>query len=394
MPVLAWLWIAFAINFVDRQMVYSMFPAFRESLGFDTARLGLIGSVFLWVYTLSMPVAGRLADIWRRDRLITTSLVLWSLATLGCGLAGSPSSFLLWRGVMGVTESLYYPAALSIIAGHYSDATRSRALGVHQSAMYVGVAVGGWYGGWAADHLGWRQGFVIAAAVGFAYCAVLWWGVRTASARPPAAKARTAGSVAKLFRSRCYVALAVAFAAFCAIQWVLLAWYPTFLQERFHLSMTESGWNATLFVQCTQVAGILGGTALADRFRKRWPSARLYVCAAGVFCSAPFAYAIFSSTSLTEARLFSAAFGLFSGLLAGNAFAAAYDVTGDENRGLAGGVLNAAGGLSSASMIYLAGVWKDSIGFAGMVVWMMLVSLTAAVVLIAVSSRRGAIRIK
>jgi len=90
---------------------------------------------------------------------------------------------------------------------------------------------------------------------------------------------------------------------------------------------------------------------------------------------------------LIEARLFSAAFGLFSGLLAGNVFAAAYDVTGNENRGLAGGVLNMTGGLASASMIYLAGIWKDSIGFAGMVVWMMCVSLAAAVVLALVAGR-------
>ena len=195
------------------------------------------------------------------------------------------------------------------------------------------------------------------------------------------------GSVAGLFRSRCYLALSLAFAAFCAIQWVVLAWYPTFLQERFRLSMTDSGWNATVFVQVSQVVGILGGGALADRLRLRWRPARLYVAAVGVFCSAPFAYWTFASTALDEARWFSAGFGLFSGLLAGNVFAAGYDVIGSGNRGLGGGVLNTMGGLSSGVMIYMAGIWKETIGFAAMVGWMTAASLAAAIVLVLVAVR-------
>ena len=152
--------------------------------------------------------------------------------------------------------------------------------------------------------------------------------------------------------------------------------------------MTDSGWNATVFVQVSLVAGILGGGAMADRFRARWRPARLYIAAVGVFCSAPFAYLIFASTTLNEARWFSAGFGLFSGLLAGNAFAAGYDVIASENRGLGGGVLNTMGGIASGIMVYMAGIWKETIGFAPMLLWMMGVSLVAAIVLVAVAARR------
>ncbi|MBM3737480.1 MAG: MFS transporter [Acidobacteria bacterium] len=387
MPLLVYLWIAFAINYVDRQMVYSMYPALKADLGFAGAKLGLIAGVFMWVYTLSMPVAGRLADIARRDVMLVSSLVLWSVATFGCGMAGSESMFLFWRGVMGVTEALYYPAALAVLAGHYAEGARSRALGFHQSAMYAGVLIGGWYGGWAADNLGWRQGFRIAGGIGIAYSVVLWWGLRGTTAPVGEGGARPSGSVVALFRSVPFSALSAAFAAFCAVQWVLLAWYPLFLQETFRLSMTDSGWNATLFVQVCQVTGILGGGWLADRLRRRWPPARLWAAAAGVFLSAPFAYWTFASTTLNEARLFSAGFGLFSGLLAGNAFAAAYDITGAENRGLAGGVLNMTGGLSSAVTVYLAGALKDTLGFAGVTGWLMPLSLGSAVLLAVIAAR-------
>jgi MFS family permease len=336
-----------------------------------------------------MPFAGRLADVWRRDVLITGSLVLWSIAALGSGLAATELSFLGWRGLMAITESLYYPTALALIASHYPSAARSRALGIHQSAQLFGAVAGGWYGGWAADHVGWREGFRMAAIVGISYGGVLWWGVSRSPGRATmAATGATAGSsVLLLFRSRCYLALCAAFAAFCAMQWIFFAWFPTFLRERFGLSMTESGWNGTLFIQTSAITGILAGGAFADRLRRRWPAARLHVAATGVLLSAPFAYLTFSATSLNEARAFSAAFGLFGGLLAANAFAAAYDVLDSHSRGLAGGVLNMTGGISSAIMIYAAGVWKDTIGFSGLMVGMATVAVGTAVLLMSVSAR-------
>ena len=378
MRLVAFLWIAFALNYVDRQMVYSMFPALEHDLGFAGARLGLIGTVFLWVYTLGMPVAGRLADIWRRDALVVASLVLWSVATLGCGMATSQSGFLLWRGVMGITESLYYPTALAMIAGHYPEAARSRALGIHQSAQLVGVVVGGWYGGWAADHVGWRQAFTVAAVAGISYSAILWWGVRGIGVRRVASVIATPG---RLAMSWCYAALAFTFAAFCAMQWIFFAWFPTFLQERFGMSMTSSGWNGTLFVQTSTIIGILSGGALADRLRTRWRGARLYTAAAGVLLCAPFAYLTFSSDTIWAARACSAAFGLFGGMLAANAFSGAYDLIGGGSRGLAGGILNGIGGIASGATIYLAGFLKNTIGVDGMMLWMMLAAMLASCVL-------------
>ena len=388
MALIAYLWIAFALNYIDRQMVYSMFPALKADLGFTSSTLGLIGSIFMWVYTLSMPLAGRLADLWRRDALIIASLLLWSLATLGCGLADSQSSFLLWRGIMGLTESLYYPTALALIASHYAEGQRSRALGIHQSAQLVGVIVGGWYGGWAADHVGWQQAFFVAAALGIGYSAILAYGLRAYRSQQPTAQ-KQSGNISDLFRSRTYLALCLAFSSFVAIQWIFFAWFPTFLQERFALSMTDSGWNATVFVQGSTIIGILSGAALADRLRRQYPQARLYVAASGILISSPFAYLTFSAASLNQARLFSCGFGLFAGFLAANAFSAAYDVTGERNRGLAAGILNMSGGISSGALIYLAGIWKDTIGFAEMLFWMMAAAMLSSVILATTSHRQN-----
>jgi MFS transporter, Spinster family, sphingosine-1-phosphate transporter len=369
------LWAAFALNYIDRQMVYSMLPALTRDLGFTPASLAWIGTVFLWTYTLAMPVAGALSDRLRRDRMIVASLFLWSLATLGCGLANSPAVFQGWRAFMGLSEAMYYPTAMALIASLVPASQRSRALGIHQSAQFAGVVIGGFYGGWAADNTGWRRAFWIAGGLGVAYSLVL------ARALPENRARSTPERRGELQWSACFGALAVSFAAFCSMQWVFFAWFPTFLQERFGLSMTESGWNATAFTQGATIVGILLGGALADQLRRTVSRARLYVAGAGVFFSAPFAYLAFSATALNEARLYSLCFGLFAGCLSANAFAAAFELFPEDTRGLAAGVLNGVGGVASGGMILLAGLYKEQWGFGTMLGWTAAIAMISAAVL-------------
>lgn len=373
MQPLVYLWIAFALNYVDRQMVYSMLPALEKDLGFSPVALAWIGTLFLWSYTPALPLAGMLADRIRRDRILLVSLILWSAATAGCGLAQSPSAFLFWRVIMGLTEALYYPTAMALIASHYPDSQRSRVLGIHQSAQYAGGILGGWYGGWAADNTGWRSAFLIAGACGIAFSPVLQRGLPASP--PPTSPDRSPVRPALLFQSVPLLLLAATFSAYCSMQWIFLAWFPTLLQDRFRLSMTDSGLYSTLSVQSTLIVGILAGGALADRLRSRFPSARLRVTAAGAFFCAPFAYLAFSSPSLTVALAASAGFGLFAGGLSANAFSAAFDLVDPRLRGLASGLLNMCGGFASGGMILTAGILRNTIGFSPLLLGAMLVTM-------------------
>lgn len=378
MKLVALLWVAFALNYIDRQMVYSIFPALKSDLHFTTPQLGLIGSVFAWVYAISMPVAGRIADRFRRDRMIVASLLLWSVATLGCGLSNTVVVFLIWRAVMGVTESLYYPASIAMLADAHPGPTRSKALGIHQAAQMAGIVIGGWYGGWMADNAGWRWGFLLAAGAGIGYSLVL--GMRLPESRSMRAHAPTnpGKTLLALAGNRCYVALSAAFFAFCSMLWIFYAWLPNFLAERYHLSMTASGFQATVFVQVACGAGVVVGGFLADRLSRRIPAARLYIAAAGIFLCAPFGYLTFAVDSLPLATLCSSGYGLLSGLMVANTFAAACDVIAPANFGFASGVLNMIGGFAATIMIYLAGVLKETVGFAGLLQWVALGCLVTA----------------
>lgn len=356
-------------------MVYSVFPALRIDLQFSDAQLGLIGSIFSWIYSACMPVAGWLADRLRRDRMIVVSMALWSLATVGCGFSGSVMAFLLWRGVMGVTEALYYPAAVGLLASIHGDGTRSRALGIHQSAQLAGIVAGGWYGGWMADNVSWRMGFLIAGAVGITYSFVLLRALPASQSDVVATKL-TWEDARGLLHSRGYLLLCTAFFAFCAMLWIFYAWFPSFLYERYQLSMTESGLTATIFVQVSCAIGVLIGSTLADKLSSRFPIAAL-----GILLSAPFGYLTFAAETLEMARIYSVAYGFFSGFMVANVFAACYDVIDRKNFGLASGILNMVGGISAAIMIYLAGVLKESVGFAGLLQWVAIACVVASIML-------------
>lgn len=381
MALVALLWVALALNYIDRQMVFSIFPALKRDLQFTDVQLGLVGSVFTWVYSLGMPIAGRLSDRFRRDRMITLSIVLWSLATLGCGLANSVTAFLFWRAAMGITESLYYPAAVGAIAAAHSAATRSQALGIHQSAQLLGIVAGGWYGGWMADQWGWRMGFSIASMVGIAYAFVLMRGLPASRAEIAPGGESPLRIGVQLFRGHCYRMLCLAFFMFCAMLWVFYAWLPNHLVERFGMSMAESGFRATVFVQLSCGAGVVLGGRLADKLSATVLPARFYLAAWGILLSAPFGYLTFASSSISAATAFSAAYGLTSGLMVGNVFAAAYDVIGQKDFGLASGVLNMIGGIAASILIFLAGVLKNTIGFSGLLQYVAAGCVTVAIVL-------------
>jgi predicted MFS family arabinose efflux permease len=385
--VVVLLWFTYLINYVDRQVVFSIYPPLRRELRFSEAELGLVGSVFTWVYSLCMPLTGRLADLLPRQRVVIYSLILWSLATLGTGSSRSVAAFLFWRGAMGVAESLYVPAALGLIASLHGASTRSKALAIHATAQLAGIALGGWYGGWTAETIGWRTGFSALAATGLVYALVLLK-VLPAVPRLQTTAKPVVSAPLDVFRSRCYVALAAAFFAFCAVLWMLYAWLPDFIHTQHGLSLAQSGFTATFYLQAGSAAGVLAGGALADRAVKRVGAGRFYTASLGLLLSAPLAYLTLASASLAVLRLAATGFGLVAGLMIANVFASAYDVIAERNYGFGAGVLNFVGGLAGGAAIFCTGLWKQSVGVVTMMAWAAVATAATAAILLLVTATR------
>jgi MFS family permease len=363
----ALLWGAFVLNYVDRQVVFSIYPILTRELHFSSAQLGLIASLFTLVYSLTMPISGWVADIVRRDRLIVISLLLWSSATWGTATAESVPAFLYWRAFMGVTESLFMPAALGIIAARHIGHTRSRALSVFATGQFVGITAGGVLGGWMGDHAAWRLGFSILAAAGICY-ALAFVLLNSVRSDHKVHTARLANPL-NMLRSRTWLAICTAFLWYCAMLWVLLAWLPDFIHARYALSLTASGFSATAFVQAGSAVGVLAGGLLGDQFAKQFVQGRTYVAAFGLLGSAPFAWALLAVHSLNLLAFFSFAFGMLGGLFVANLYASAYDVIHENNYGAAAGAMNLVGGFAGSVAVLLTGTLKDHFGVSWIMSW-------------------------
>ena len=355
--VLIALWFSLALNYLDRQSVFSIFPALQRDLGLSRAVFGAAGTLFIWIYSLSMPLTGRLADTASRPAMIIGSVALWSCATLGTALSHSPLQFLFWRAMMGFTEALYIPAALGWIGALFPTAIRSRALATHATAQFAGVIAGSWWGGWSADHIGWRTGFRLAALGGFAWAVVLWISLRGIPdlVREPSHSAKLS------VITRPFVLLAASFFCLALMIWVLYAWLPSSLLDRFHISMTESGFLAAASLQTSAIVGVLTGGFLGDFLARREPAGRLRTAAVGLLISAPCFFLIFRMPSLALTSAAACGFGLFSGLFIANIFAIAFDMFDQRRHSSAAAILNATAGVAGGLGIFISGVLESGI---------------------------------
>jgi predicted MFS family arabinose efflux permease len=354
------LWLAFLVNYVDRQVIFSIFPVLQRELYFSNAQLAFIGTTFLWAYCVSMPVAGRLADLFPRNRIVVLSMVLWSLATIGTAASRSAIVLLFFRAAMGITESLFVPAALGLIVSHHRDVTRSRALATFSTGQFAGVALGGWYGGWAADHIGWRLGFYSLAVMGFCYAVVLNITLRD-PAQGQIRDLSTVSAPLNTLRSKEWIALAAAFCAFCGMLWILLAWMAASVHARFGLSLTQSGVSGTVFLQAGSAIGVLIGGVMGDIVAKTGVGGRTQVGALGLLIAAPFGCMAITAGTLPLTQACSALFGFFGGLFIANLYAGAYDLTAGRNFGLVTGALNLVGGFAGGIAMLLYGLVQKSV---------------------------------
>jgi predicted MFS family arabinose efflux permease len=362
--LLAFMWGAYFLNYSDRQAVFSMFPSLRADLGMSDRQLGLTGALFLWVYAVGCPAAGFLADRFSKRLLVVLSLVLWSLVTAATGLAASAIPLLALRAAMGVSESLFMPTAIALTAGAYAPALRSRAVSLLTTAQIAGTVGGSWFGGWMADRGQWRGAFFALGAVGLLYALPYVWFLRSipdaTPPEPPAGAARQ-GSFA-LLRVGTFGLLCAVFPVFVFGLWLLYGWLPVFLHDKFLLTQADAAFNATVFVQATTALGLLGGGRLADALYGRTKAARLWLMCASLMLCAPCLHALGNSASLWNTRIAAAGFGLFSGLLMGNIFPAAFDVVSAHTRALAVGILNFCGAIMSGCATLFGGELKQSLG--------------------------------
>jgi predicted MFS family arabinose efflux permease len=332
-------WIAF-FNYADRQAIFSVFPLLKKEFGLDQVQLGLLGSSFAWIYGLTAPFAGAIVDRVRRKTVILGGLHVWSVICMATALSRNFGALLFFRSAEGLGETFYFPASMSLLSDYHAPATRSRALGLHQTSVYAGTIAGGFFAGLIGQRYGWRWSFIVFGGLGILLGLVLnQWLIE-----PKRSEAEPRAS-ASAFLNPTAILLMATFLCANFVALVLLSWMPTFLYERFHLSLAASGLTATLFVQLAGLAGSPLGGWWADVLRRKMPGGRMLVQAIGLAAGAPFVVLCGWTRSISLLIVALAAWGFFKGIYDANIFASIFDVIPPGARGRAAGVMNMTGWL-------------------------------------------------
>jgi MFS family permease len=358
------LWVVGFLNYADRQAIFSVFPVLQSRLHLDLGQLGLIGSSFAWAYGLAAPFAGYVVDRARRKIAIVGGLEFWSWVCAATALAGRLWGLVVLRCAMGLGESVYFPASISMMSDYHGPQTRSRALSLHQTSVYAGTIMGGFCAGWIADRYDWHWPFVCFGAAGVLFGIVLFRfliepvrgamesgaAARRAADSPPPDFARFA---LLALRTPAIWLLMAAFACANFVAVVLLVWMPSYMYQNFHMNLAMSGLTATALAQTGSMAGTVTGGWLADRLAQKRSDGRVLVQAVGVLCGAPFVLLTCQAHAMTEVLLSLVAWGYFKGLYDANIFASLYDVVPVSARGAATGWMNTVGWLGGGGLALL-----------------------------------------
>ena len=360
------LWPVAMLNYLDRQI----FSTMKMSIMADVtdirteAAFGSLMSAFLFGYGAMSLVGGYIGDRFNRRWVIIISLGLWSLVTWLTGRAHSYEQLWWARAFMGISEACYIPAGLAMITDYHGSATRSRAVGFHQSGIKVGIILGG-MGGYIADSTyGWRAGFEWCGMAGVIYSLLLFGCLRN----PPADDAvearkgnmKLVASLRELFGIGGFLLLLL-YITFPALpNWVVKSWMPAVLADMFHLSQGKAGSSATLSVMFGSFAGLGLGGWLADRWQQRNSRGRIYVSSTGLALCIPALVGIGVAPNLTIAVAFLVLFGIGWGFFDANSMPILCQIVRPELRATGFGIMNMVSVLVGGYAVNLMGVMRDA----------------------------------
>lgn len=376
--VVALLWVVALLNYMDRQMLSTM----RDSMQIDITELesavnfGRLMAVFLWIYGLVSPVAGAFADRLSRKWLIIGSLGVWSAVTLLMGYSTSFQQIYWLRALMGVSEALYIPASLSLIADYHTGKARSFAIGVHMTGLYVGQAVGG-FGATVASLFSWQATFHWFGIIGIVYAVVLMLFLHEKrEARPETEslqKPKQPGipiwrSFALLLSNVAFWVVLFFFASSSLPGWATKNWLPTLFAGSLDVPMSVAGPISTFTIAFSSFLGVLIGGPMSDWWVRRNLRGRIYTSAIGLGLMIPALVLLGLGHGMFAAVGAGLCFGIGYGMFDTNNMPILCQFVPTHQRATAYGILNMLGVFAGAACTEVLGRWADSgnlgLGFA------------------------------
>ena len=367
--VVALLWVVALLNYMDRQMLSTM----QEAMKVDIVELnkaeafGALMAIFLWIYGFMSPVAGMIADRFSRKWLVVGSLFVWSAVTYLMGYADDFHELYWLRAVMGISEALYIPSALSLIADWHQGKSRSLAIGVHMTGLYVGQAIGG-FGATVAAIFSWHSTFHWFGIIGIIYSLILVVTLRENPAhtlvkeRPIALgekKPSLFSGLSVLFSTCAFWIILFYFAAPSLPGWATKNWLPTLFSESLNIPMSEAGPISTVTIAFSSFIGVIVGGILSDRWVQKNIRGRVYTGAIGLGLTIPALMLLGFGHSFVAIIGAGLLFGIGFGVFDANNMPILCQFVSAKYRGTAYGIMNMIGVFAGAAVTELLGKWTD-----------------------------------
>lgn len=361
------MWFVALLNYLDRQMLSTM----KDAMQIDIAELesavnfGKLMAIFLWIYGFISPFAGAVADRVSRKWLIIVSLAVWSAVTLLMGYCTTYNQIFWLRALMGVSEALYIPAGLSLIADYHTGKSRSFAIGIHMTGLYVGQGLGG-FGATIAAAFSWQQTFHWFGIIGIAYAFVLILFLRDKRQDPKASSdIRRAGfsifkSFGIIFSNIAFWIILFFFASTSLPGWAIKNWLPTLYSDSLNLPMSQAGPVSTITIAISSFIGILIGGPLSDKWVKKNIKGRVYTGAIGLALMIPALILLGFGENMVSAVLAGLFFGVGYGMFDANNMPILCQFVPARLRATAYGIMNMIGVVSGALCTQVLGKLADS----------------------------------
>ncbi|MEO5591363.1 MAG: MFS transporter [Chitinophagaceae bacterium] len=292
------LWVVALLNYMDRQMLSTMKPSMQIDISElrSATNFGYLMAIFLWIYGFMSPVSGIIADRFNRKWLIVGSLFVWSGVTFAMGYATTFNQLYWLRAVMGISEALYIPAGLSLIADFHSSKTRSLAVGIHMTGLYMGQALGG-FGATIAANFSWQSSFHSFGIIGIVYSVILILFLRdkkpglTENEESMTSKLHSNSSLFKglglLLSNISFWIILFYFAVPSLPGWGVKNWLPTLFSSSLHIDMSKAGPLSTITTAASSFLGVIFGGLLSDRWVQKNIRGRVYTSAIGIALTIP-----------------------------------------------------------------------------------------------------------
>lgn len=363
------LWVVALLNYMDRQMLSTM----REAMQIDISELesavnfGRLMAIFLWIYGCISPFAGAIADRLSRKWLIIASLGVWSAVTLLMGYCNTFNQIYWLRALMGVSEALYIPAALSLIADYFTGAARSLAVGIHMTGLYLGQAIGG-FGATLAENYSWQTTFHWFGIIGVAYAVVLALTLYDkervendseliVSDKP--VKEPIWKSFALIFSNVSFWVIIFFFASSSLPGWATKNWLPTLFADSLGAPMSKAGPISTITIAASSFVGVLLGGSISDKWVKKNLKGRVYTSAIGLSLMIPALVFIGIGHGMLAAVGAGVFFGVGYGMFDTNNMPILCQFVSSKHRATSYGLMNMVGVFAGAIITKVLGQWAD-----------------------------------